>query len=644
MSESLHTGYLPLWNPYINFGIPQYADMNAGYWSPITWLIAGTIGYNTYTFTLEVLLYILLSGLGMVTLSSCFTKSKSIQIMAGIAFMCCGYHIGHLQHFNWLSGSAFLPWCLWSYFRFIKKPHLGNILASVLLFYLFIASAHPGLIIGGLYFFIAVAIFLFFSKKKGVPLKKIFFPFLIPHTIFMAAILLLSVGIIVGYTDIIPHFMRGDKPALEDSIQHSSNIKTWLSFILPMSTVKNGLFFITDLSLRNSYFGLVMFIFLLSSFPERKNSTQKLFLSLGIFFLLISAGGFLKNFAYHYFPLIGYVRLGGEFRIFAILSFIIVSVIQLDKFQAAQKPSRHRNIKWIAILLAVSFICCLGWSLYHILITKNSIIYTDINTHTGMANKMKGIIDSLSFYDTIFLQGCIQLSILAIFLHSLLKRKMQLLKWVAIIDLVIASLLNIPFTGAGKTTLSHVQSVLDKSPKGIPIPPVQPISQNDTLAGADNYLLGYWNMYNKQIGTLNEMPYPIQLRNMRAYFDNVENKNGYNYADKPFLYGKNDDLAIEITGFSPNKLTLTVQADSTNDLIFLQNYYPHWYYSNDSGTYKMKKESFNFMRVPVVKGTQKIRLIFGPGFIRTSLLISGLVFVLYFLIIIFYRPKQTYLS
>src|SRR6476469_7222733 len=57
MSESIHAGYLPLWNPYINYGIPQYGDMSSGFWSPVTWLIASTVGYNAYTFTLEVLLY-----------------------------------------------------------------------------------------------------------------------------------------------------------------------------------------------------------------------------------------------------------------------------------------------------------------------------------------------------------------------------------------------------------------------------------------------------------------------------------------------------------------------------------------------------------------------------------------------------------
>src|SRR5215212_6352370 len=65
MSESIHAGTLPLWNPYINFGIPQYGDMSSGFWSPITWLISATVGYNAYSFTIEVLIYLFIAGIGM---------------------------------------------------------------------------------------------------------------------------------------------------------------------------------------------------------------------------------------------------------------------------------------------------------------------------------------------------------------------------------------------------------------------------------------------------------------------------------------------------------------------------------------------------------------------------------------------------
>jgi hypothetical protein len=31
ISESLRSEHFPWWNPYINFGLPQYGDMNSGF-------------------------------------------------------------------------------------------------------------------------------------------------------------------------------------------------------------------------------------------------------------------------------------------------------------------------------------------------------------------------------------------------------------------------------------------------------------------------------------------------------------------------------------------------------------------------------------------------------------------------------------
>src|SRR6187549_2828878 len=79
MSESIHAGHLPLWNPYINFGIPQYGDMSGGYWSPITWLIASTVGYNAYSLTIELLLYILIGGIGLYKLTGFWQLDKRVR-------------------------------------------------------------------------------------------------------------------------------------------------------------------------------------------------------------------------------------------------------------------------------------------------------------------------------------------------------------------------------------------------------------------------------------------------------------------------------------------------------------------------------------------------------------------------------------
>ena len=336
MSESIHAGYFPLWNPYINFGIPQYGDMSSGYWSPITWLVAATLGYNAYTLTLEVLFYILLGGIGMYLLCGNWITEKRIRIIAGIAVMCCGYNIGHLQHFNWISGAAFIPWCLWSYLALLKKLSTKNMLQTVLLFYLLVASAHPGIIISSFYFFVAVLLFSFFKNEKGLSVKALLKRYSYAHVILLVLFLLLSAGMITGYLDILPFFVRGEKISLTASLSNPTNMQSWISVLLPFATVKNDAFFHTDPSMRNCYFGLTLLLFFVLACLNKKSSWQKFFMLAGLFFALLSLGGIFKVIAYKFVPFIGYVRLNGEFRIFSLMCFIIIAAIELDKFITAE--------------------------------------------------------------------------------------------------------------------------------------------------------------------------------------------------------------------------------------------------------------------------------------------------------------------
>ena len=109
ISESLYSGYFPWWNPYINFGNPQYGDMNGGYWNPFLWLIAKTWGYNIWSITLEEMFYVLIGGYGIYALCKEMSFTKFTAIIAGLSYMSSGYILGHLQHFVWITGTAFFP-------------------------------------------------------------------------------------------------------------------------------------------------------------------------------------------------------------------------------------------------------------------------------------------------------------------------------------------------------------------------------------------------------------------------------------------------------------------------------------------------------------------------------------------------------
>lgn len=629
MSESIHAGYLPLWNPYINFGIPQYGDMSSGYWSPLTWLIACTVGYNAYTLTLELLFYILLSGIGMFILTGFWKLNTTARIIAGIAYMCSGYITGDLQHFNWISGAALLPWCYWIYLLLLNNFSVKNITGASLLFYLFVSSAHPGISISAFYLFGCYLLYhLLINKQnllRGTQLKKI----AAAHLSFTVIFLLLSAGMITAYTDILPQFVRSEKLSLADALLAPTTSQCWISALFPFAAVKNHGFFNTDIAVRNCYFSLTLLLFFLLSIFNKKTSLQKFLLIAGASFASLSMGGVFKTIAYKCIPLMGYIRLNGEFRIFALFCFILLATLELNKF-IREKKHFSGAIKWIYYTAEIIVAAAICFGIYKAFHNKASFLYhlQDITLNPSIALKLKSLIDQLSFYDTLWIQGGIQLLVLWGIKFCLKSANWQLLKKIMAADMILACLLNIPFTGVGKASLAQVQAVLNKSPEGIPSPGLLPIAYNSTVSADEEGLTGNWSMYNKQIGAAKHVPYPIMLKNMMAYFNQDSITKKENFLHKPFVFATDTASSISLQSFAPQKIQLTVSVASNNKVVLQQNFYPHWYYVNGTNKNEVNKYGINFMSAPLQKGVNNITFSFEPVKVKWAMLLSLVVFII----------------
>lgn len=642
MSESIHAGHLPLWNPYINFGFPQYGDMSGGYWSPITWLIAATTGYNAYIFTIEILLYILIGGLGIYKLASTWCNNRIVCGIAGISFMCCGFNIGHLQHANWLSGIAFLTWCTYFFLELQKEITVRNILITALMFYLFISAAHPTLIISSFYFFIALLAFTYFNNDLNSGWKVKAGSYIKANLVLIGIMLLISTGMIISYLDIIPHFVRGQKLNLATSVANASDLPTWISVLLPFSTVKNEALLHTDLSMRNNYMGLIMLFFILNALLGKKTPWQWFFLITGVVFLLLSTGGIFKTIVYYLLPMMSYVRLNGIYSGLSITCFILFAAIELNKYVMKNKPFAG-SFKVVSYFLSAILIFCIAYGIVNAIQSRESIFYkwADIQTAPLFA---KAVVDGITFYDTLWIQGVIQIFFLWWIIFNLKKKRYHVLFYICIADMVIASLLNIPFTGAGKASVADVQNVLNKSPKGIPIPVLQPVNKNDTMTAAENGLTGHWSMYSKQPGVIHEVPYPIILNNAREYFDSSR-ITSYNFMNEPLLFVQSTDTFVgnvkpTITSYSPGRITFNITSPGITKMIYQQNYYPYWYY-NDGHVKEVSRLGINFMSVPLNKGVNNITIFFEPKKIKAAMVISLVSFCLVLIAVIFlYRRKS----
>ncbi|QNA45817.1 YfhO family protein [Lacibacter sediminis] len=651
MGEAIHSNQLPLWNPYISFGLPFYGDMSASYWSPLTWLIAATSGYNPYTLTIEVLLYLLLSGIGMYYLSGCFAKNKYIRLIAAISYMCNGYIVGHLQHINWLSGAAYLPFCLWSLEKLHSERSLKWLLLSSLFFYLLLSSSHPGISIGAIYFFAAYIISKLLTDFKQHGLKELLKSVKL-NLLFAGCLLLLSAGLIIGYADIIPYFDRNQAVDLSLSLNQNTDLKSWISGLLPFATTGDDIFFRSDPAFRNIYFGLILFVLFIASLFNKKSKKQVFFLVAGSFFLLLSLGGLIKLFTSKFIPLLGHVRVNAEFRIFAILCFTSAAVIFFNSL-LEEKDYYQKKLKTVivSVIAVLSFLFLYGF--INLLMGKESALQY-ISTAQGIffnRDVIKEMLDAVSIYDALLIQSIIQITLLLLLLNALRKNQMKRIFLIAATDIILATLLNLPFTGVGRVSVSTVSAILKKSPPGIPTPSLQPVRYNDTLPLNEVRLIGVWSFYSKQPGSAKADLYPVKLINNYSYYLQAAKDTTLRITDMPFVY-ISDSIQVKkpkkikaltqenIVSYKTGELHLKLIADSACYIVLLQNYYPHWYYKINGQTYPVLQAGINFIGIPLEKGENDVRIFFNPIRIKTALLFSSIVFILYILVLFIPRLRK----
>jgi hypothetical protein len=564
--EELQQGFIPLWNPFVNYGFPIYGDMSMAWWNPLTWLIGGLEGYNVYSFTVEELCYIVLASVSFYTLTGYWKWQQTARINAALSYACGGYFIGHLQHFNWLSGMAFFPLVLFFYLKIIERASARNFAGMALSTYFFFTSAHPGLIIGGLYFLLFFMVPDLFRHIKSGNRSLIHFSSV--HVLLFIVLIVTLAGPVYAYLEVIPHITRGSKLDAATTLEDPTTIQSWISLVFPFATVKGDDFFLTDIAMRNCYTGLITLIFFISAFRKKMWASHAQWIALLLFFVLLSAGGIFGEYCSRYLPLIGYVRLSGEFTIFALFAIIVIAGKEFNRApESSSSPATIKIIRWLAGLIVLAVII----ATFNIAFTHHSILYQSSTAGKGLKNALKWMIDHLTSADTIIIQGIIQL-ILLYLIKAISAKKNAYFKWLIAIDLVLASLLNIPFTGVGKMSPAEVQLLVDGAKANTLIIPQKSDSVYVTK------IIGDVHWYNKKPGNEELISYPMVLTAAANYFQSP-NKNANDR--KPFAFV--DSGHLNNLKYAENKITFDIITSAPSIVTVRQINYPGWKINSNNG-------------------------------------------------------------
>ncbi|HSF45277.1 MAG TPA: YfhO family protein [Chitinophagaceae bacterium] len=587
LSESIQSGLFPLWNPFLNYGFPVYGDMSEAYWNPLTWLIASTVGYNPWSFTFEMIFYIFVACKGMYSLSGIWINNVSVRQLTAVIFACSGFFIGHLQHFNWITGAALLPFCVAYLIRCSQTGELKYYLAAVISWSWFLTAAHPGIIIGMILFMIPLLVHLNLIHRKAIL-----------RTAFTAlSVLIVCAGMLYAYIEVLPFTNRsGDVGALV-SPALSTGVRSWMSLIMSLPTTQADYIFENDVAMRNCFIGILTVASLTLIISAKQKGTAFFFLCLGLAFMFLSSELVLP--VYKYIPLVNYVRLNSEFRIFAIFSFIIAGGISLEYAFRINDSPLIRPLQLFRIL----YVAAIATALAFIVLNGDPYI-SFLDGGSWRSGGIKSIINNLRFAETIVIHGLIQLIICSIFIVGMKRNKQRIIMGAAFSELIIAALLNLPFTGVGQRSVNDIDRLLSAAPRGVQAQEMKNEADIVKQYPDTKQVIGDWSLYSKQIAMESLFPYPLMFRSTEDFAESE--RKALTILKPPIFLASGATINPQAIRYSFQSITVNLESTSTDSLVIKQNNYPKWVAEMDGKTSTIHSAFGTFISVPVPAGQHDV--------------------------------------
>jgi hypothetical protein len=595
-SAALRSGHLPFWNPYINFGLPVYADPGFAFWHPLTWLF-GLIGYQVWLLSVEILVYIGLGGIFMYHLGRFLRHSRLTAFLMGAMFMCCGFFTGNISHTNFLTCAAFLPLVIQTFLQLQESFTPKRLCFATGSLYLLLAGGHPAIPIGTLYFLAILLIGLVLTSNKtgrSLEIKQMFRT----NLLLLVAVIGLTAPIWLSWLEIWPYFDRSS-PVYQPKFETVGfTLPSWLSFLFPFSTMAQTPVFGTDRSMRDGYISFIGLALLLIALRRKKNRLQIVFLCAAAVMLLLSLGGPFKSLVYSHLPLLRFIRTNGEYRIFALLSFIITLSWPLETLlNTGKPPPLFRRIMTVFAFLATAAI------IVSIISIGTTPLLRSAATDKGLVARIKNQLDILPFPEAMLVNA----GLLLIFIVAwyLLRRRItihRLIPGLLLADLILNCWLSLPVTGIQRQSPIAIQHLLETAPPGIPLPALTPLADNDR-PGLEK-ILGRWSYYSKQPGTPVAGDYPVLFQNTAAYFISCW-PDSLNH--RPFVFLAHAQSPLLLDNFTPTEIALTTTSRLPDTLVLLQNDFPGWRAWLDGRPCALVHPYGAFLGIPLAAGNDASR-------------------------------------
>lgn len=641
VSECLNNNILPLWNPFVNAGLPQCGDNNT--WYPIVWIISYLTGYNLLTLHAEFMFHIILGALGFFILTRLLNLHKIACFISALYYGCCGFVVSNAQHLGWIIGYAWLPLIIWAALKLFSAPNLLNSATFSIILCFFLGS-YPGVFVPGIYCLALIFVYLHFKYAFVYAGYK---NYLIAYLLVFIFIMLSSSATLLGMLQLSSSISRSVGLSFTDigsGVNFGSlSLNSLISLAFPYpTTINNNEVWLSDFSLINSYIGLLTLVVLFLGVYFKHNHKKKIVLLLAIALLCwaITLPQYFpfRKYLYWYVPLMNQFRFPAIYRLFGIFFALLASAYSWN-FLLKEAYFNYKN-KIIYCLLSVIVALLSGLAM---LMCAYNILFWKFKKIPELGwNKVNSL---LSISEKLFFQVMIGIAIISAFLIIIRVVKNQSLRMFSMLVLVVFEVftvvqLNIKSTVVEESRNAKIENKIFYSqyPKGFPIPDnSKPLNYFKEGEWGKHFLNRNYQIFYKQPTFDGYTPYQLINSDLARKEHCYEES-----AIFPLLFASkqvdNNKLTINnfdtlstqsivIQHFNPNSIRASVQSADSVIFTYLQNYYQGWQAFVDDKPQSIIISNQTFMSVKVPSGKHTISFLFKPTLLIACAYISIISFI-----------------
>jgi hypothetical protein len=374
VADHARASQLLKWDPWLDGGLPDFADPQAGASSPIILLFALVFpnpfhGFIAYWITMWAF-----GGVGMLLFCRYLKAPVWGGAVVSLGFMACGFYTGHGEHTSTIYSLSFIPWILWRFDVSLVRRDYWTSAEAGLLWGLSALGGYPELVILDVMFLVAWALGrLVFQRDDISPdaprarLQGLVFALL-------SLVLLGTVGSIIlsppyysffretrGFTSRTTGVDRHTALTSNDLPPKALTTLSSPSLYL-LNLPPHGIWPETDVSTSNVYLGVLPLIF--GALALLKPSKWRIWLTfVGAFFLCCSVGDHLplRGWVYDFVLPTRYFRHASLFAIYAAIVLCVLAAYatrDLEEGWSSNTGSARGLFCLLAFAIALTALLC----------------------------------------------------------------------------------------------------------------------------------------------------------------------------------------------------------------------------------------------------------------------------------------------